>query len=308
MQEQTGTKCYAVINRRGGSVIKMERDELVSEVRTRLEQIGLQAEVDCREGEELADAMQAAAESDAEILVVGGGDGTVRYAARTAMDNDMALMVLPMGTINIFARDLQLPMDWREAIQVMQRRRRIRVDTARMNDEVFLCQSSIGLVPRLAEQREEIRSGGLLRGIFQLPRRLKYLYHTLRRNQLRIETQGESLTGRTWLAVISNNLPDKPLSLMPQRSKLDDGKLVIYWANIRNRAGLFWLSLFYLLNLMAHSRQIHIHTTDSATVTSPEESIKVGLDGEVMGLSGRLEYRLVPRSLTVLVPEQSQAG
>ncbi len=295
-------KGFAVINAESGSVSGLSSDELCSEVQDRLGQADIHAKVRCEPPDGLAEAMGQAKESDADILIVGGGDGTVRHAARTAMEVDMALAVVPMGTINIFARDLGFPMDWREAIDALGNAVQQEVDTGKLNDMTFLCQSSIGLVPRLAEQREQVRSDSWLRSLVAMPRRIRRVWSTVRKKHLALDIDGQSVATKTWMAVVTNNLPDKPLALLPQRTRLDQGALAVHWAKVKTRAGLFWLILSYVLNVMGINPQVKVQLGRKVVIEGYDGKLKVDLDGEIMELEPPLQYEILPRSLRVLVP------
>jgi diacylglycerol kinase family enzyme len=295
-------KGFAVINAESGSVSGISADELCAEVKNRLSQVGIEATVRCEPPDGLSEAMDQAGDSEAEVLVVGGGDGTVRHAARTAMEGEMALAVVPMGTMNIFARDLGLPMDWREAMDALGDADQQAVDTGQLNGMTFLCQSSIGLVPRLAEQREKVRSDSWLWSLLAMPRRIRQVWSTVRKKHLALDIDEKSVATKTWMAVVTNNLPDKPLALMPQRTRLDQGVLAVHWAKVKTRLGLFWLVLSYVLNAMGINPQVQVQLGRQVNIQGYDGKLKIDLDGEIMELKPPLHYEIRPRSLRVLVP------
>ena len=78
-------------------------------------------------------------------MIVGGGDGTISAAASALVGTDTLLGVLPLGTLNHFARDLGIPSDLTEAARLIASRKDRRVDVAEMNDRIFINNSAIGL-------------------------------------------------------------------------------------------------------------------------------------------------------------------
>src|SRR5688500_16985766 len=78
-----------------------------------------------------------------EIVIVGGGDGTIRSAAELIVGTDVRLGVLPLGTLNHFAKDLNLPTDWPDAISALANAREAEVDVGEVNGHVFLNNCSI---------------------------------------------------------------------------------------------------------------------------------------------------------------------
>jgi diacylglycerol kinase family enzyme len=178
------------------------------------------------------------------------------------------------------------------------------IDTAEINGETFLCQCSAGLVPRLAEERENVRDESWWRSLLYLPRRFRRSVLHLRRRKMRIAFPDESHEVETWLAVVTNNRPDQPFSLMLQRGRLDRGTLAVHWAQVSSRWGLLWLLLSYILNWMNTNPQVQIRDAESVKITSDRDGLKVDLDGEIRHMQGPLHYRIRPKSLRVLMPAQ----
>ena len=93
--------------------------------------------------------------------MVGGGDGTLGSAASALAGTEVALGVLPLGTLNHFAKDLGLPIELDAAMDTVAANKPVAIDVAEVNGRVFLNNSSIGIYPffvakRSAEQRHEV--------------------------------------------------------------------------------------------------------------------------------------------------------
>src|SRR5215207_1651885 len=108
-----------------------------------------------------ARAVRQALDRDAAVVVAGGGDGTVSGVAGELVGTHVPLGVLPMGTLNHFAKDLGLPLDLAEAVHVTVRGTVSRVDVGQVNGRVFLNHSSIGVYPKVVELRRRWESTGL---------------------------------------------------------------------------------------------------------------------------------------------------
>lgn len=81
---------------------------------------GLEAEIlAARSGEEIATLARKAAAARPAVIVAGGGDGTVSTVASIVQSTPTALGVLPLGTLNHFAKDLGIPLEVEEAIGVL---------------------------------------------------------------------------------------------------------------------------------------------------------------------------------------------
>jgi diacylglycerol kinase (ATP) len=86
---------------------------------------------------------QAALE-EYNTLVIGGGDGTVHSLLNLAVDKNVTLGILPLGTVNALARSIGIPMNPLEAAEIIARGEERRIDMGKVNDRSFLCFSSVG--------------------------------------------------------------------------------------------------------------------------------------------------------------------
>ena len=105
---------------------------------------------------------QLAAEARAvgELVVAGGGDGTLSAVAAALVGTDTALGVLPMGTLNHFAKDLGIPLKLEKAVQTLFTGKIARVDVGEVNGRIFLNNSSIGFYPRIVQARKREQRRG----------------------------------------------------------------------------------------------------------------------------------------------------
>lgn len=101
---------------------------------------------------ELAASLAAATELDADLLVCGGGDGTIGAAARHLAHRDIALGLLPLGTTNNFARTLRIPLDLDAAITLLTDGKVIDVDLGLAGDMPFVNHVGIGMSADIAER------------------------------------------------------------------------------------------------------------------------------------------------------------
>lgn len=110
------------------------------------------------DGRELADAVRTAASSNAEVVVVGGGNGSISTAAGVLAGGTKPLGVLPLGTLNHFAKDLGIPLTLDDAVETIARGHVRQVDVSEVNGRVFVNNSSIGLYPRAVAVRDQHRA------------------------------------------------------------------------------------------------------------------------------------------------------
>jgi undecaprenyl-diphosphatase len=241
-------------------------------------------------------------ERSAGFIGIAGGDGTVRCAVATvvAEGTTMPLLVVPAGTRNHFATDLGMPaID--DAVEAADRRTERAVDVASVNGEVFVNNSSIGLYPNLVAEREEHenRLGKRLANVVAAWRQLREGHH------LAVEVDGRRRT--VWAVFVGNNCYGDSIRDLVGRENLDDGVLDIRIARAEGRWSRLRIVFAVLFGRLERSPLIE-RLQQGSVVIETHEPVDVALDGEVVELSPRLEYRSMPRALRVLVPHEGQAS
>src|SRR5688572_17214545 len=120
-----------------------------------LESRGVEATVLQVPGERLTDAAREAAAGGAEAVVMAGGDGTMSAGAAALAGGNCPMGILPLGTLNHFARDLGIPADLEGALAIVASGTVKRVDVGEANGRVFVNNASIGLYPHAVAAREK---------------------------------------------------------------------------------------------------------------------------------------------------------
>src|SRR3954453_10991475 len=145
-----------VLLNRGGGALAAD-PEIRGKIANALKKAGLNAEVELIGGGEFAARCRAIADRRDELVVVGGGDGTVSAAASALVGSETMLGILPLGTLNHFARDLGIPTELEQAAKLIAGRTERRVDVAEMNGRIFINNSAIGLYPLMVLDRDQQR-------------------------------------------------------------------------------------------------------------------------------------------------------
>lgn len=242
------------------------------------------------------------------MLVAAGGDGTLNAVAAAAIEHDLPLGVVPMGTFNHFARDLDLPLDPEAAIAVIAAGRERRVDAAMANDRVFLNNASIGLYATIVVQRDRLerrlgssRLGALLRATWAALRDPDPL-------EITIEADGERVRRRTHFVFVGNNDYTLQGAAAGTRARLDDGRLSVYVMHPSTVPGLLWLALRILLRGTSGARDLDAFSVPSCIVHARQARVRVARDGEVGTLDCPVRFRVLPGVLRVLVPADAAAA
>jgi diacylglycerol kinase family enzyme len=269
---------------------------------------GLAADVfHCEAGGSLDDAMRAALESQPAALVAAGGDGTVNAVAAAALEHDLPLGVLPSGTLNHFARDLDLPGDVDAAADAiadaLAAGRERRVDVATANGRLFLNNASLGLYATMVVDRER-QQRRLHRGKWSaLLRATLAALRDPHAFEIAIEADGQRLRRKTPFVFVGNNDYVVQGPDAGTRASLDDGLLSVYVLHPRTAAGLLWLALRTLLRGVAGARDLDAFATRSLEVRARTGRLPFACDGEAGEIEPPVRFEVRPRALRVLAPE-----
>jgi YegS/Rv2252/BmrU family lipid kinase len=262
----------------------------------------LDADVLATDHAQLGAAARRAAASGADVVVIGGGDGTVRTGAAALVGTDKPLGVLPLGTLNHFARDVGIPLDLAQAVETIKAGHVRAVDVGDVNGHIFLNNSSIGLYPAAVTEREELRhryGGGKWWSMFHacvaVFRRFPLLAITVR-------VEGKAVALTTPFVFVGNNRYEMNLFSLGTRSSLQRGELCVYLARDGGRLGLLRLALRALLGRLTQDRDFHMFTPPQVEIASRRRLLHVSLDGEVVRMPSPIRYSLRPRALRVLAP------
>ena len=259
-----------------------------------------------RGGDQLRSAMKNAVKEGCEALVAGGGDGTINTAAAELVDRDIPLGVIPLGTLNHFAKDLGIPLELDAAARVVLEGSLCRVDVGEVNGRIFLNNSSLGMYPAIVRLRDRYRAGGWGKWIAALWAGLI----VLRRNPfmaVRIVADGDAIVRRTPLVFVGNNEYKMAGLHAGSRESLVDGHLAVYVLNAERRPGLLSLAWQVLLKGAGEVKELDLLTVETAVVETRRPQVQVALDGEVATFESPMTFRVRPAALRVCVPPASSA-
>lgn len=296
-----GMRIALVINRSAGSFRRLALEPTTKAVSAALRVGGNSVEVAVCGSRDLAETLSGFAQRpDVDCVMIGGGDGTVLTAILAGLGGDKVLGILPLGTLNLLARDLGLPLDPVEAAVLLAHGRPASIDLAEVNGLPFAIWASLGMHPLVVRRRDKLQRTGLKKWpAFALAALRAFRRYPLLRVTLSVD--GEQTTITTPLLVISNNAwREEPLPL--RREALDRGELVVHVAKVTSRLGLLWLAASALFGLWRISRLLDTFKADEVRVISRKRRVMVSLDGEVTVLRSPLVFRLRPKALNILMP------
>lgn len=294
-------KVRLIVNRGGGST----RDDVGERLRAAFATHGITPEiVDVPPADLPRVCGEAASAEVCDVLVAAGGDGTIGTAAAALAGTGRALGVVPLGTLNHFARDAGIPADFEQAVATIADGRRVQVDLAEVNGRVFVNNSAVGLYPDMVRFRDEAQARtGRSKRMAMLSASLRAL-RSFRRRRLWISAEGLEAPVRTPLLFVGNNRYRVNLFALGRREAIDRGELSLYAVQARNRWHLFLAGIRGLFGRLDQQRDFITAYVQEAEIRSNRAALVLSLDGETVTLATPLRYRILPGALTLIVPRE----
>jgi diacylglycerol kinase family enzyme len=247
-------------------------------------------------------ALADARRGDIDAVIAGGGDGSIRAVAAALAGTSVPLGVIPLGTLNHFAKDLGLRLDIEGAAATIAGGQTRMIDLGEVNGEIFINNSSIGIYPYLVIERDRRRArDGLAKWMAMVPAFMRMLRHFPRR-RLRIAAEGFARPYRTPCLFVGNNEYDMELFTFGRRHRLDAGRLWFYVVKPRTPLSFFWMVWRMSFGRINEARDLDRFDLTEAEVSARAIQISVALDGEVSFMHTPLHYRSRAQALRVIVP------
>ena len=291
----------AVLNRDGGTLRTMDLDAFCVQARQVFSEKG--HELDCHviNGKDAEKELEMAfADPAVDVVVAGGGDGTISTAAALAFRSGKPLGILPAGTMNLFARAIGMPLDLPGALKVIADGRISRIDIATANGRPFVHQFGVGIHARLVR----IRNGMIYRS------RMGKMLASLRAigaaavNPPRFEVELNGPIGRIFktasgLVVSNNPLDNGPI---PVAATLSSGLLGVYVAESVTTNELLNLVLDVVTGRWRNNARVSEYEVDRLILRFPKRKrdTHAVVDGELIDLENEVRFEMHPEALPVV--------
>lgn len=294
----------AVLNRDGGTLKTTDLDAFGKRMREVLASHRHTLDLRVVPGSEIVESLQAAARSrKADVVLAGGGDGTISAAAAAlAGKKNKALAVLPAGTMNLFARSLGIPLGLDQALVAFATGKIRAVDVATANGRPFIHQFSVGMHAKMVHLREQMDFGSRL-GKIRASARAAWsaiMYPPVLNVTLQAG-EAEILTRTTGIGITNNLFGEGHL---PYADNPAGGVLGIYVTVARQRSEVIRFVANMARGRWRQNPQVEIHQAATAklTVRSSEGKWRAVIDGELEKLDRETSFEILSGALRVIVP------
>jgi diacylglycerol kinase family enzyme len=243
------------------------------------------------------------------IVVAAGGDGTINTVVQAVLNSGCPFGVLPQGTFNYFSRTHGIPADTTEATRALLDALVRPVQVGLINDRVFLVNASLGLYPKLLEDREAYKQQFGRHRLVALWAGVVTLLRAHRPLRMRLEHAGEVRVMRTSTVVVGNN----PLQLqqlgLPEARAVQQGQLAAIAVRPVGPLAMVGLLLRGALGRLGDADHVVTFAFERLTIWPyGRRRLKVAMDGEVAWLDTPLVFQVAPHPLPLLVPARDSSA
>ncbi|HMO58810.1 MAG TPA: diacylglycerol kinase family lipid kinase, partial [Roseiflexaceae bacterium] len=238
-----------------------------------------------------------------DLVVAAGGDGTINEVVNGLAGTQTALAPLPAGTVNVWAREIGLPLNPRATAEALLHARIRRIDLGRAGDRYFLLMAGVGFDAAVVNQ---VRSSETRRfGIFAYLIRISETARRFRGVRAQITIDGRRVRRRVLLVVLGNSQLYGGVMKMTARATIDDGLLDV--CIIKGTSLLSAPRIVLAILLQRHTVDPSIEYYRARTVSvDARTTMPVQVDGDHIGTTP-MSFEAVPGALSVLMPSELES-
>ncbi len=295
-----------ILNRNAGALRGSNPDATAQELADIFREHGHNVTVHVLPGREAVSAIAAACREKAcDAVIAGGGDGTISAAAAAAAESGLTLGILPLGTMNLFARSLGIPLQAAEAVEALATAETVAVDIGEVNGRFFTHHVTLGLHPRMIRLRERLSYASRVGKILASTQAWWIVVRQPPRLDVRIRADNEEFRRRTAAILVSNN----PLGEghLPYADDPRQGRFGLYVATSRRWRHLTQLAAQIILGEISDNPLLERWQVEQVEIALAARSGAASVDGEIVSLESPLKFTLHHGGLSVLKPRPSHS-
>lgn len=241
-------------------------------------------------------AKQAIADKATYVIAVGG-DGTVNEIASALVNSDVALGIIPMGSGNGLGRDLDIPIDFKKALDVITEENIIDIDYGKVNDKIFFCTCGMGFDAEVAAKS----SGKKSRGSFMYFKNMLETFFQQKPERFKITCPEGIIEDEAFVVTCANASQYGYNAHIAPHADIQDGMMNIAILKPLTVLDIPQTSLqLFTKKIDENSKMIEL-ITNKATIRREREGL-IHIDGDPIRMGTEINVEIIPLGLKVLVP------
>ena len=275
-----------------------KKGQLVKQIKSTIDDSKFEYEIIYTEGPGHAtEICQEYTAIQTDTIVAVGGDGSVNEVAKGLVGSDTALGIIPAGSGNGLAHHLKIPVNYRKAIELINKHRVIKIDTGSINDKLFISIAGIGFDGFVAQKFAQ----NSRRGFLTYARIVAEEYPTYKPKTYKININGKIINTKALFIGFANSDQFGYGTSIAPHAKIDDGLLDVIIMQKPSVIEIPILASLLYWRKIDLWKNIEIIKASELTVEMEKERW-VNVDGEPMQLGEKLNIKVNPQSLNIVVP------
>ena len=306
-------RAFVILNAKSGSC---DIDDVKREISSHFAAMELRFH-ELTEGEDLAAIVEEAVSSGFDQIVAGGGDGTISAVASLLVGSPVPLALLPLGTANVFARELNIPTDLVGACRLAASRlverdaesktsQVLKIDAMKIGDRHYLTQVGVGIDAMMIQNTSTESKRRLGRLAYMMSATKHVLAFKPHRFVVTVDGQTRKLRASQIVIANTGMMGQPPFRWGPDILP-DDGQLNVCFikgAGIRDYLRLLWVVFRGHQEKTPNMR--HQKFSRAITIKS-RRPLPVQADGEIWG-DTPVTVEVIHHALDVIVPLEGEVG
>lgn len=232
-----------------------------------------------------------------DIIVAVGGDGSVNEIAKELINSNSVLGILPAGSGNGLAHHLGISVNLKKAIEIINKGNTLKMDTGKVNDRVFVSLAGIGFDGIVAQKYANTK----IRGFLSYLKIATEEYHKYKPKKYTIEINGRTIKRRALFIIFANSNQFGYNAPIAPEARVNDGLLDVVISDKPLLVEMPLIAGLMYWRKIDKSKYVDIIQASEVTVTSKKKRW-VNIDGEAIKMDKKIEVKIVPHSLNVIVP------
>jgi diacylglycerol kinase family enzyme len=306
-----GLSVAVVINAKAGAARTYDRALLKTKISEAVEKIGRLTELVFVEPRNWKRTLKALADRpDVDAVIVGGGDGSISTAGSIFVGTGKAMGLIPLGTFNLFARSLRIPIGFDAALEALPSCIIESVDVGSLTDgagtsHVFLHHVSLGFHPRFIEIRDAIPYGSRVGKMLASLRVWGRTVTSIRRVSLAISGDLQHPRRHYYQIAVTVGSFREGIGNFPHAEDLTKGDLDVVLMPANSRVEFVVAALLAAVGRWRSNPLIEVTAVHRIRFDSRHRVLPVSLDGELMLRPLPLSFEVRPKALKVLHPPRA---
>ncbi|WP_181707377.1 diacylglycerol/lipid kinase family protein [Chthonobacter rhizosphaerae] len=307
-------RVVVVVNAKAGAARASDRTELIQRIREAVTPIGSLVDIEFVEPKLWSRTLKRHAERpDVDTVIVGGGDGSISSAGEIFVGTGKAMGVIPLGTFNLFARSIQIPIGFDDALATLAECEVLPVDVGVLTDEsgrrsIFLHHVSLGFHPQFIEVREAMPYGSRIGKMMASLRVWLRTVRSLKQMSLAFSGDFTRPRSRYYQVAVTVGSFREGFGDFPHAEDLTQGDLDLVLLPARGRLDFLLAALQAALGRWRSNSRLEVNAVRRVSIASRRPNLRVSVDGELNRLPPPFHLQVDPKALLVLMPPRPPRG